>query len=302
MEQDKAITIVDRFEVNTIVWLRSLPEAEVGPSRRMTEDLEALALTGAFAFEVVDVSDRATMLNALAAIATRCAGGLRPILQFDCHGSAEDGLALAPSGEYLAWDALAAALRPLNVASANNTCCIFGVCFGLHLSLSLRLSLPSPYFLTIAPEREVTVGELLDRLAPFYARLYETGNITQAYKEHLAPALSVFYCTKVLAQAFATYIVNHASGAGAAVRREDMLTRALEAGNSPAQIAALRKRLKEALRPTQTQLDHFANSFLIGRKPGFGIDEVERLATGMRRRRENVRRDADRRDKLMRGR
>lgn len=304
MVSPDALTIGDRFEVNTVVWLRSLAEGELGPSRRMTEDLEALATAGTFAFEEVAVADRDELLAALDSIARRSESGLRPILQFDCHGSAEEGLLLEPSGERLTWSELVEALRPINVGTANSLCCIFGVCFGLHLSLGLSLSLPSPYFLTIAPEGEILVGELLDRLAPFYARLFETGNITRSYREHLAPALSIFQCTELLAKALATYIVKHASGAGGAARRERLVSRMLEERGTGdgelTQLASARQRAKSGLRLTQEHLDRYARLFLIGRKPSFGIAEVERIAEGMKRSRERTRRREERSAKARR--
>lgn len=304
MFSSDALTIVDRFEVNTVVWLRSLAEADLGPSRRMTEDLGALAAAGTFAFEEIAVADREELLAALDGIARRSESGLRPILHFDCHGSAGEGLLLEPSGERLAWSELVEALRPINVATANSLCCVFGVCFGLHLSLGLSLSLPSPYFLTIAPEGEILVGELLDRLAPFYARLFETSNITRAYHEHLAPALSTFYCTELLAKALATYIVKHAGGAAGAARREQLVSRIVkERGTSDGgstQLASARQRAKSRLRLTQAHLDRYARLFLIGRKPGFGIAEVERIAEGLRRSRERTRRREDRSAKARR--
>lgn len=88
MEDRKPIIdVVDKFEVNTVVWLRSLPENELGPSRRMVEDIEAFAKRGGlFQFEEISVSSSAEMLAALATLASRCRAGLRPILHFDCHG------------------------------------------------------------------------------------------------------------------------------------------------------------------------------------------------------------------------
>lgn len=286
------------FDVNTLVWIRSLPESELGPSQRMAEDLEALSANGRFAFEEISVGSREELLGVLTEVTVRCTEGLRPILHFDCHGSAELGLQLAPSGEHLAWADLADALRKVNVAAKNNVSCIFGVCFGMHLSMELSLSQPTPYFLTIAPEKEITVGELLDRFAPFYARLFETGNITQAYREKLAPSLSVFYCTEVLAKAFATYVVKHASGRAAGLRKETLVTKALEARGitspSKAQLDSLRRIVKSSLRPSQAQFTYFAKRFLIGRAPGFTFAEVSEFAEHLRKRRETANRSGQR--------
>jgi hypothetical protein len=296
---ETGIHVDSKFEVNTIIWLRSLPDDELGPSRRMVEDIEALAKRGGpYRFEEVVVGSPAEMVAALAALAVRCREGLRPILHFDCHGSDELGLLLAPSGDYLGWSDFAGALREVNVAAKNNVCCIFGVCFGMYLSLELSLSEPTPYFLTIAPEREIEVGKLEALFPPFYERLFETGNITTAYKDCLASALSDFQCQEVFAKALATYVIDHASGAAMAARRERLTTRILAHRGitepSPEQLRDARAYTKDGLKPGQVLIDHFASTYLIGRKPGFGYAEVEKLAEGMRRRRDADARAAQR--------
>lgn len=45
---DTALTISEMFQANAIVWIHSLPEQEMGPSRRILEDLEGLAIGGGF--------------------------------------------------------------------------------------------------------------------------------------------------------------------------------------------------------------------------------------------------------------
>lgn len=287
------LKLEDRLQINTIIWFQSLDDQEVGPSNRMIEDLDALAVKGGFPVERLIVRNRQEALDALAEIAERATGELRPIMHFDCHGSKVDGLLLKPSGEFLPWQELADALRPINVATGNNVCCIFGVCFGLHFSFELRLSEPSPYFLTIAPEREISVGILEARTGAFYRRLNETGHITQAYSDVLAPELHLFYSRAVFAEALATYVVQHCRGKRGAARRERLLTASLEERGitqpTKDQLRATRALIKELVMPSQALIDRLAPTFLIGREPGFGIAELERLANGRSgRRRRNT--------------
>lgn len=289
------ITLADTLLVNSLLWIRSLGADELNPSRRMVEDVEPLAAAQGFLFEEHVVGDRAEMLVLLADIAARAAGGLRPILHFDCHGSRDHGLLLEPSGEYLGWAALADALRAVNVATANHLCCVFGVCFGLHMSFELRLSRPSPYYLTIAPEREVTVGILEERTAPFYREVFASGNITSAYAAVLAPELRLFHCKEIFARALATYIAGNCVGKAAGRRQEQMVTAILRkhgiAAPSSAQLSQARARVKAALAPSQAVIDHYAPTFLIGRSPGFGYAELKKLADGyVRRARDRARR------------
>lgn len=285
------IDLVDKFAVNTIVWLRSLPEDELGPSRRMVEDIEALAERGGpFKFEEIVVCSASEMLTALATLAARCRGDLRPILHFDCHGSEELGLLLAPSGDRIGWAELTSALREINIAAENNVCCIFGVCFGMYLSTALSVTEPTPYFLTIAPEREVSVGELEARFPPFYERLFETGNITQAYRERLVEVLSIFQCQEIFGKVFATYIVNHGSSAAISARRENLTTKLLRRRGisvaTPKQLRDARAQMKAGLKLSQDILDRYASVFLIGRKAGLDLEGVEKLAEVYRRRRD----------------
>ena len=291
MKDKTIIDLIDKFAVNTIVWLRSLPEGELGPSRRMVEDIEALAERGGpFKFEEVVVCSTAEMLTALATLAARCRKGLRPILHFDCHGSEEFGLLLAPSGDHIGWTELTLALREINVAAKNNVCCVFGACFGMYLSTALSVTEPTPYFLTIAPEREIEVGELETRFPPFYERLFETGSITEAYKEHLVDVLNIFQCQEIFGKVFATYIVNHGSGAVVAVRKENLITKFLKLRGiseaTPEQLQDVRAQMKAGLKLSQELLDRYASIFLIGRKAGLGLEEVEKLAEVYRRRRD----------------
>lgn len=302
---NETLNVVDQFKVNTIIWLRSLPDEELGPSQRMIEDIEAFALTrGALNFEEITVGTSAEMLAALNKLVLRCTVGLRPILHFDCHGSDQYGLMLAPSGDYFGWAELADALRAINVAAENNLCCIFGVCFGMYLSTELSLLQPTPYFLTIAPEREIAVGLLEARFPPFYVRLYETRSITQAYQEVLAPELKIFQCQEVFAKVLATYIVNHATGTAAASRRENLMTRllAILAIRVPSrnQLHYARGQIKAAIKLTQETVDLFAPTFLIGRQPSVGLKEIRRLAEEMRRHRAAEKKRAQKEQKTTR--
>ena len=278
------LKLEDKLEINTFIWFQSLGPDEVGPSNRMIEDLDALGLKGGFPVERLIVQNRQAALDALAKIAARSVRGLRPIMHFDCHGSMNDGLLLKPSGEFLSWQDLADALRPINVATRNNVCCIFGVCFGLHFSFELRLSKPSPYFLTIAPEREISVGILEARTGDFYERLNETRNITLAYSDVLKPDLHLFHSRAVYAEALAVYVNQHCRGKRGAARRERLLTESLRSRGitrpSKEELKRTRALIKALVMPSQGLIDRWVPTFLIGREPGFGIAELERLANG----------------------
>lgn len=278
------MTLSDALQVNSLVWIRSLADRELGPSRRMAEDLAMIATADEKDFRELVVTDRATLLSTLAGVAADARRGFRPILHFDCHGSRDQGLLLEPSGEFLSWGDLADALRRVNVATSNNLCCVFGVCFGLRMSFELSLSKPSPYYLTIAPENEIAVGVLEDRVAWFYRDTLTGGNITAAYQRVLAPDLKLFHCKEIMARALATYIAKNCVGRGRRERRERMVTRTMGAKGiaepTPEQLSEARAGIRTALEPSQALIDRYAPRFLIGRDPGFGYAELKRLSDG----------------------
>lgn len=160
----------------------------------------------------------------------------------------------------------------------------------MYLSTELSVTQPSPYFLTIAPEREISVGELEARFPSFYERLFETGNITQAYRERLVEVLSIFQCQEIFGKAFATYAVNHGSNAALLERREKLVTKLLERRGisepTPDQLRSARAQMKAGLKLNQDTLDRYASIFLIGRKAVLRLEDVEKLAEVYRRRRD----------------
>jgi hypothetical protein len=279
--------IVDTLLINKIIWLRSLPESELGPSRRITEDLETVAANGKLAFDEVVVEDRNGLLQALGDITKQAGVDLRPILHFDCHGSMEHGLLLAPSGEHLSWDDLADALRPINAATGGNLCCVFAACFGLRLGWSLKLSKPAPFYLMIAPKNEIAVGALEEKTVPFYRDVLKTENITQSHAGLLAPELQLLNCMKLFDLSLVQYWLDHCSHRAIQKRVEELTTLYLHehgmTNPSHAQLSELRRSLKTKLQPSQSLIDQYAGSFLLGRDPRLSVDELRRLVERCRR-------------------
>lgn len=281
-----SLQISDTLQINKVLWLQSLPETELGPSRRINEDLESLASAEGLAFEQIAVPDRATAFSVLDRIADESAAGLRPILHFDCHGSVQNGLLLAPSGDHLSWKDLAARLRAINVATQNNLCCVFAACFGLYIGKEVELSKPAPFFLVVGAENEINVGYLEEKTLAFYRAVLRSENISKAYQDILFPELRLFNCKGMFAQALARYVARYCSGKAGATRRERLVEPWLALRGLPANRANLRiarKAIKDGITPSQSLIDRFAATFLIGRSPGFGISELRRLAEGQRR-------------------
>jgi hypothetical protein len=130
---DTGLTISETLQTNAIVWIHSLPEKEMGPTRRILEDLEGLSSVGGFPISIYAVRNHAELSELLMQLTAMAEQGLRPVLHVDAHGTVAEGLLLSPSGERVGWSELIDDLRYLNVATANNLTCIFALCFGLHL-------------------------------------------------------------------------------------------------------------------------------------------------------------------------
>jgi len=283
----RSLHIAATVKVNQIIWIRSLPSDDEGLSRRITHDLEDLSADeGGLPLRQIAVGHRQAFEAELDRIATEASASARPIIHFDCHGSPTKGLRLAPSGDFVPWDALAEKLRQIDVATGNNLCCFFAACFGLHIALEFDLSLPSPFFLAIGPEGKIELGYLEDRTVPFYRSVNESKNIGRSHLKVLAPEMQLFHCKEILAKGLATYINQYGRGKILAQRRERVVSRGLEKRGiknpTSADLREARSRSK-SLRVTQRTIDHYAKTFLLGRKAGFGITELKELAAGMRR-------------------
>jgi hypothetical protein len=88
----------------------------MGPSRRILEDLEGLAIAAGFPVMAYAVRDRAELSDLFRPLTTEAERGLRPVLHVDAHGTGADGLLLAPSGDRVGWSEIIGDLRALSNA------------------------------------------------------------------------------------------------------------------------------------------------------------------------------------------
>lgn len=244
----------------------------------MIEDLQTLELIGGLDIEPISVQTKVEMVSILKSLKDRASDGLRPILHFDCHGS-EYGL-LINSKELLEWEYLSVLLRQINVETKNNLICVFAACFGLNFGKALSLSDPTPWYIMIAPENEISVGALEEKTRPFYETLISSGSINQAFRSGFDSEMQMFNCQVLFAKGIATYIQKHATGKALRERTEKLLSRTVEqsrlAGN-PISLRIARARIKKGLKPGQDLIDRFAPIFLIGRKPAIDFKIIQRI-------------------------
>jgi hypothetical protein len=90
----------------------------------------------------------------------------------------------------------------------------------------------------------------------------------------------MFHCKGLFVQALARYVAQYCSGKAGAARRERLVgpwlrLRGLAVNRT--NLRAARKAIKDGVTPTQSLIDGFAASFLIGRPPGFNFAELMQL-------------------------
>lgn len=278
---DTGLTISETLQTNAIVWIHSLPEQDMGPTRRILEDLEGLASVGGLPISVYAVRNRAELSELLVQLTAMAEQGLRPVLHVDAHGTVAEGLLLSPSGERVGWSEIIDDLRALNVATANNLTCIFALCFGLHLYRQVSLKRPVPAYLFCAPPEEISVGFLEAQILAFYREMNRTSNVTVAFEATLGEVMQSFHCQGLFIQSLLRYIRTYCIGRKRQDRLERMVTAVLQRDGifnpSSTQLKQARREIREALKPGQKTIDAFAPSFLIGRPPVFSYADLDRI-------------------------
>ncbi|WP_147407132.1 hypothetical protein [Neopusillimonas maritima] len=263
--------------VNSVVWIATLPEKELGPTNRMVEDVEQFAHQSSFSFCYFVIKNRADLTALLTQICSWAAEKqCRPIIVLDGHGSRQDGLKLSDSGETITWAELSEHLQWINVETGNNLCVIGAACYSLQAISLIKLNAPTPYFVLLAPEQEVNVGFLEKNLPAFFKLLFTTNSLKDAYCHYLSSTFTYFHCEKLFFRTMAIYIQNQCKGKAAAQRRERLMTEFFMDGlpNNPNTRKLVRDKIKKGLKPTQDILDGYAKIFLINRKCSFTMDEL----------------------------
>ncbi|WP_241082642.1 hypothetical protein [Achromobacter xylosoxidans] len=273
------------FSCNSVVWITSLPEDELGPSNRMAESVEGIS-TENFSFIRRCVRRNSELEQLLNEVAVRAReDGLRPMLVLDMHGHSENGLSVAEPREFVSWERLAELLREINLATHNNLCVVGAACYALTAIKSLTVTSPAPFFVLFAPEEEVNVGFLESNLPKFLEDVFSNGDVDAAYERHLQARFKYFHCERLLFIAIARYVRMACKGKGAAERREWLMTEVFAAGmpNTPENRRNVRTKIKNDIRPDQGILDRYTATYLIGKAAGFTMDQlldyVERAST-----------------------
>ena len=272
-----AMQLNSSFSCNSVIWIASLSEDELGPTRRMTEDVAAVSRYLGVRFDRIDVKDRLGLADALRHLGHRARSeGLRPILVLDAHGNQKDGLKLAGPGEVMAWTDLGTLLRPINVATGNNLCVIGAACFSLGAIAPTKLDQATPFYVLLAPARKVKVGFLEKNIPAFFRELFTHGSLDEAHRQYLSESFRYFHCEKTLLLSVARYIKAACRGKPATERRERLMTEVFMQGmeNTAGNRKSVRDKLKAGLKPDQALLDRYAGTFLVGKRCSFTMEEL----------------------------
>lgn len=255
------------FVCNSIFWISSLPDTEMGPTRRTTEEMERILSNFSIGFmhqRIQNVCELVGFLNCVQRYSRD--NGLRPLIHLDAHGNREHGLYLNGQDSFYEWRSLAGLLRSINIASQNNLAVVGATCYGLNLIWPVQLDEATPFYALLSPEREVCNGYLEDNIPSFYQCLFQSGSLQRAYQTCLQEKFSYIHCEKVFFDAIARYICHYCRSKGSRVRREELLTIALSgSGVNSLGIREIRRIIRENIKPSQEKLNQYARTFLIGK-------------------------------------
>jgi len=268
------------FSCNSVIWISSLPGAEMPPTNRMVDAMTDYSGELGFGFQHISVSSKAGLLGLLDELALHARDrGMKPLIHFDTHGNKDAGIYVDGEDTFVDWNTLADKLQAINIHTTNNLAVVGATCFGLRAIKPISLQTAVPFFLLLAPEEKVNVGFLEDNVPNFYRALFECGSIDAAFSRHLAVKFKYFHCEKMLFIVIARYLKEQCKGKGGAARRERLITEIFSEGmeKTPDNLKRIRKMLKDGLRPDQSLLDRYTGRFLIGRQCSFSMADLERF-------------------------
>lgn len=262
-----------KFIFNSIVWISSLDKDEAGPTRRMIESINNF-FDGRTPIEHLHANSSSELKIKIGRLAIKAMqNGMRPMIVIDMHGNKDKGVRIAKTSEFVPWRVLSNCLRGLNIATKNNLVVISHACFGLHAISPISINEAAPFYVLLAPEKEVKVGFLEDNCVNFFKELVNTGIIDVAYNKWLKEKFEYFHCEEMLFISMAKYIDDGCKGKTAKERRERLLSEAVDQGLVK-NLADARRTIKKGLNPTQKLLDKYSNAFLLDRNCSFKIDEI----------------------------
>ena len=271
-------------KINSLYWITSLRDEEIGITRRVLDDLESMCASQQLPFKHFNPPTALDFLGALDAIAAEAQRGMLPIIHFDTHGSARDGIFIAQSGEFVCWQEVAEKLRAVNGATGNNLCVVSGACFSFNVISQVDIHKVAPFFILLAPEHEILAGDIEASINGFYRDMLANEDILEARSRWFPTQMRMFHCEEMLANVLAKYINNAGLGKQRERRKEGLVTDALERGvpRNRKNLRILRKQADALITPNEALIRRFLPTFLGGKPPGFTVKQLKQMVIDAR--------------------
>ena len=266
-----------QISLNAIIQIISLPDSESGPAIRLSEDLEILCCGNDYLYRCYKIYSKFEFMRSMFEIIDVCYRlSCHPILHFDMHGSAINGLKLSGTGEYVTWTELRDWLRTINSKTQCNLMCIFAVCHAFKMILNVEITKLTPYFILIAPRGKIRNSDLEKRMAPFYASAIQSRSVNESYNIFLMEKFEIFHAEKMMMESIAKYFRQSCMGRGKQERIEGLLSE-FKTRNPPGteiDLAVVRQFIRSRIKPAQWVIDRYRETFLQGRSCSLDIEDV----------------------------
>lgn len=256
-----------------LVWLCALPGPQRGPTRRVIEDVGALAERSGTAFRAYFPRSAFEFKGYLSA--EKETGG-NPLLHIDSHG-VPDGIAIGPDNDVLHWKEVCNAIRPININSENHTLVVSNCCFSAVGALdAISIKEPTPFLGLLGPIDEFLVGDFEKTIPAFYRSFFEQDNLVTAIRK--LRGFDFWLADQFLLQTLVYFLRMEAVGKGKSRHVEELLSKARATGkillNEP--IASVRKQIKERLahETGPKLLESHVDRFLFGSKPPYSYEDI----------------------------
>lgn len=264
--------------VNSLVWITSLREAEMGVTNRILEDLQPHLNKLGIAFTRFEPKSQDDLYAFLDTLREKAKSSFRPVIHLDMHGHADYGLHVVASNENAPWSRMVELFREINVATSNSLCVISMACFGFHILKSLDLNQPTPFYALVASDREIAAGDIEERAMRFYKRVFEIQDLAAACNEVWQDSPRLWLAEKYLFEVLVNYLLYESKGRSLRLRRERVLTLARKRGLPATKMKEFRRLVREKLKPHSSLIHKYGRRFFIGRPVTFTLKEVKDAA------------------------
>lgn len=265
------------FLNNCVFIVDGLPQGELQTGLHLHNELRDLSLESASVqLEYRRVSDGGALLQVLEEIHQAARLGCKPIIHFECHGDAAEGVQIGDTKDIVTWDAIEPWLRRINIASGCNLGVVMAACYGLYAITPVKIRRPTPFYFLVGPQDKVQAGTLRQEMPAFYRKLLTTQNLDAALA--CVPSCRPYHAERMLAVSFAKYLKRGCLGKARLERVEKVLTELVwtNAIYSRAQIRAARRILKQRSKAAAhgPAFARYSKTFLAGRSCSFSFEQL----------------------------